>query len=115
MQKGDNTLHRGIGNQPAIPHQSANASIATPILAIIANAHHIAVGQLQPARPLNLQEEKFDNIGCISDFKAAPSQGPVFNHRPVIILQKFRAADLATDAASLQLIRKLPKVNIDQV
>ena len=69
----------------ALAQQPADGDIFAAVLVGIANPHDLAVGQLQPARALDLQEEQFDRIGRPADFQPAAGERPILDLGPRVI------------------------------
>ena len=84
---GDDALHGGLAGaeQAAVLHQLADADIFAAVLPGIADPHHSAVGQAQPARALDLEEEEVDRVGGPGDFEAAAGERPVLDLGALVI------------------------------
>ena len=71
--------------QAAVAHQPADRDIFAAVLRGIADPHHAAVGQPQPARALDLEEEEVDRIGRPGELEPAPGKRALLDRGAVVI------------------------------
>ena len=71
--------------EAALAQQPADRDIFAAVLAGIADPHHAAVGQPQPPRALDLEEEEVDRIGRPGDLQPAPGQRALLDLAALVI------------------------------
>ena len=117
VQPADDALHRALPGreQPALLHQRADAGVIAAVLALIADPHHRSVGQPQPARALDLQEEQFDRIGRPGDDRRATVERALLDRGAIVIGDEALARDATADLLALERIAEQPEIDIDEV
>ena len=74
-------LHRGAARRKdaALAQQPPDRDIFAAVLIVVADAHDASVGQSDPARALDLEEEQFDRVGRPGEFQPLAGERAVLD------------------------------------